>query len=123
MPPPVIALNSELREVTDHWSPRVVAELNGQYLKVVKAAGEFVWHQHDQEDELFLVLKGALRIEFEDGAVALGEGECCVVPRGVRHRPVAEEECWLALFEPVATDQTGGVADPRRRTVEEQRRR
>ena len=106
--------------MTEHWSPRVVAALNGQYLKVAKVKGEFIWHKHDAEDELFLVLKGQLRIELEAGDVLLGEGECVVVERGVLHRPIAEEECWLALFEPAATTHTGDVVDPRTRSIAEQ---
>ncbi len=120
MPPRAVSLADELAAVTEHWSPRVVARLNGQFVKVAKVQGEFVWHDHAGEDEFFLVLKGELRIDFEDGSVTLREGECCVVPRGVRHRPVAPDECWLALFEPAETAHTGDVDDPRRRSVEEQ---
>lgn len=107
--------------LADTWSPRVVAQVNDQYVKVARVHGEFVWHGHDAEDELFLVLRGRLRLDFEDRpAVALGPGECYVVPRGVRHRPVAEEEVWLALVEPVATAHTGDVVTARTRTVTEQ---
>ena len=113
-------LKQELAQVTELWSPRVVAQLNGQFLKVARVQGEFVWHHHEAEDELFLILKGSLRIEFEDGAVTLGEGECLVVPRGVRHRPVAEQECWIALFEPAATAHTGDVVSDRTRSIAEQ---
>ncbi|HMV33351.1 MAG: cupin domain-containing protein [Gemmatimonadales bacterium] len=113
-------LRDELGQVRDHWSPRVIAALNGQYLKVVKVQGEFVWHQHDAEDELFLIIKGSLRIQFGEGDVVLREGECLVVPRGVRHRPVAEEECWLALFEPAETAHTGEVQTDRTRTLADQ---
>jgi mannose-6-phosphate isomerase-like protein (cupin superfamily) len=120
MPPRVVALTDELAGVTEHWSPRVVAALNGQYLKVAKLEGEFVWHDHAGEDELFLVLRGSLRLDFEDGSVTLGEGECCVVPRGVRHRPVAEAECWVALFEPAGTAHTVAVNDARTRSIADQ---
>lgn len=103
------------------WSPRVVAQVNDQYLKVARVQGEFVWHAHADEDELFLVLRGRLRLDFEDRpAVTLGPGECHVVPRGVRHRPVADEEVWLALVEPVATRHTGDVVTERTRTIAEQ---
>lgn len=120
MIPPAVNLERAFERVTEHWSPRVVAELNGQYVKVAKLRGEFVWHDHAGEDELFLVVRGRLTIQFEDGAVTLGPGECCVVPRGVRHNPVAEEECWIVLFEPAETRHTGGVVTERTRSVEEQ---
>jgi mannose-6-phosphate isomerase-like protein (cupin superfamily) len=114
------SLADELSRVTDFWSPRVVAALNGQYLKVARLKGEFVWHQHDAEDELFLVLKGVLRIQFEQGEVTVREGECIVVPRGVRHNPVADDECWIALFEPASTAHTGEVVTDRTRSIAEQ---
>jgi mannose-6-phosphate isomerase-like protein (cupin superfamily) len=94
---------------SDHWNPRIVGELNGQQVKLAKLQGEFVWHDHANEDELFLVLKGRLRMEFRDGAVELGEGEMIIVPRGVEHRPVADEEVHLMLFEPASTRHTGDV--------------
>jgi len=106
--------------LTDLWSPKVVARVNDQYVKVARVQGEFVWHAHADEDELFLVLRGRLRIEMEDGSVALGPGDSFVVPRGVRHNPVAEEECWLALVEPVATRHTGDTVTDRTRSIEEQ---
>jgi mannose-6-phosphate isomerase-like protein (cupin superfamily) len=123
MPPPVVNLRAELDAVTEHWSPRVIASLNGQFVKVAKLEGEFVWHDHAEQDELFLVLHGALQIDFDDGRITLTQGECCVVPRGVRHRPVAESECWVALFEPADTAHTGEVVDPRTRSIAEQLRR
>jgi mannose-6-phosphate isomerase-like protein (cupin superfamily) len=94
---------------TEHWSPKVVAELNGQQVKVVKFQGPFVWHRHEQEDELFLVVRGRLRLEFREGHVWLEEGELLVVPRGVEHRPVADEEVHVVLFEPASTLNTGNV--------------
>lgn len=115
-----INLQDELAHVTELWSPRVVAQLNGQFVKVAKVKGEFLWHHHEAEDELFLILKGSLLIEFEDEAVTLREGECLVVPRGVRHRPVADQECWIVLFEPAATAHTGDVASERTRSIAEQ---
>ena len=96
---------------TDHWSPKVVGELNGQHVKLVKFVGEFVWHKHDDEDELFLVVKGEFRMEFRDRQVALKEGEFLIVPRGVEHRPVADEEVHVLLFEPATTLNTGDVRD------------
>jgi mannose-6-phosphate isomerase-like protein (cupin superfamily) len=99
----------------------VVARVNDQYVKVARVHGEFVWHAHAAEDELFLVLRGRLRLDFEDRPpVVLGPGECHVVPRGVRHRPVAEDEVWLALVEPVGTLHTGDVVTGRTRTIAEQ---
>ena len=97
----------------DYWTPRIVAELNGQQVKVVKLKGPFVWHQHAGEDELFLVVRGRLRMEFRDRAVELGEGELIVVPRGVEHRPVAEAEVAVLLFEPASTLNTGDVRNER----------
>jgi mannose-6-phosphate isomerase-like protein (cupin superfamily) len=96
-----------------HWSPKVVGELNGQHVKLVKLLGEFVWHQHDQEDELFLVVKGRFRMEFRDRHVRLEEGEFLIVPRSVEHRPVADEEAHVLLFEPASTLNTGDVRDER----------
>ena len=93
----------------EHWKPKIVGELNGQQVKLVKFQGPFVWHHHDAEDELFLVVKGRFRMEFRDRAVWLEEGECLIVPRGVEHRPVAEEEVHVLLFEPASTRNTGNV--------------
>lgn len=95
----------------DHWNPRVAAELNGQAVKLVKFRGPFVWHHHDDEDELFLVWRGRFRMEFRDHAVDLGQGDFLVVPRGVEHRPVADEEVEVVLFEPATTRNTGNRTD------------
>jgi mannose-6-phosphate isomerase-like protein (cupin superfamily) len=95
----------------DHWSPKVVGELNGQHVKLVKLLGEFVWHKHDDEDELFLVVKGRFRMELRDRHVWLEEGEFQIVSRGVEHRPVADEEAHVLLFEPTTTLNTGDVRD------------
>jgi mannose-6-phosphate isomerase-like protein (cupin superfamily) len=92
-----------------HWSPKIVGELNGQHVKLVKFLGEFVWHHHDDEDEMFLVVDGRFRMEFRDREVWIEEGEFIVVPRGVEHRPVAEEEASVMLFEPATTLNTGNV--------------
>lgn len=102
-----VNLNDKLAAISEHWSPQVVAELNGQHVKVVKFQGEFVWHVHASEDELFLVLKGGFRMEFRDRSVDLSAGEFLVVPRGIEHRPVAAEEVEVLLFEPVAIKRTG----------------
>jgi mannose-6-phosphate isomerase-like protein (cupin superfamily) len=95
----------------EHWNPKVVGELNGQQVKLVKLQGEFVWHHHDQEDELFLVVKGSFEMEFRDKTILLREREFLIVPRGVEHRPVAKEEVWVLLFEPASTLNTGNVID------------
>jgi mannose-6-phosphate isomerase-like protein (cupin superfamily) len=95
----------------ESWSPKIVGELNGQHVKLVKFFGEFVWHHHDAEDEMFLVLDGRFRMEFRDREVWIEEGEFIVVPRGVEHRPVAEEEVSVMLFEPASTLNTGNVND------------
>jgi mannose-6-phosphate isomerase-like protein (cupin superfamily) len=99
--------------IRDPWSPKVVGELNGQHVRLVKFQGPFVWHKHDHEDELFLVVRGRFRIEFRDRSVELNEGEFLIVPRGVEHRPVADEEVHVLLFEPAATLNTGDVRNER----------
>ena len=121
--PALIDLRDVVSGVPDLWSPRVVAALNGQYLKVARVQGEFLWHQHEAEDEMFLILKGTLRIQFQTGELVLREGQCAVVPRGVLHNPIADEECWIALFEPAETTHTGNVASERARSIEEQLQR
>jgi mannose-6-phosphate isomerase-like protein (cupin superfamily) len=104
-----INIREKLALFSDHWNPRVVGELNGQHVKVVKFQGEFVWHDHATEDELFLVLRGSFRMEFRDRSVTLNEGEFLIVPRGVEHRPVAEREVEVMLFEPAQIKHTGDV--------------
>lgn len=100
-------------QIHEYWKPYIGAELNGQYVKLDKLKGEFVWHHHDHEDELFLVVKGHFRMELRDRHIWLEEGEFLVVPRGVEHRPVADEECWILLFEPASTLNTGNVVNER----------
>ncbi|HMP02270.1 MAG TPA: cupin domain-containing protein [Gemmatales bacterium] len=104
-----VNLSEKLALFQDHWSPKIVGELNGQQVKLAKFQGEFVWHQHEQEDELFLVVKGCFRMEFRDRQVWLEEGEFLIVPRGVEHRPVADSEVHVLLFEPASTSNTGNV--------------
>jgi mannose-6-phosphate isomerase-like protein (cupin superfamily) len=118
--PRATALAARCAALTEYWSPRVVARVNDQYVKVAKVKGELAWHAHADEDELFLVVKGRLVLQFEDGEVALEAGEMYVVPRGVRHNPVADDECWIVLVEPVTTRHTGDVTTPLTRSVEEQ---
>lgn len=108
-----INLASKLSLFSEHWSPKVIAELNGQQVKVVKFRGDFLWHHHEHEDELFLVLSGRLRMEFRDHQAWLGPGELIVVPRGVEHRPCAEKEVHVLLFEPATTVNTGNVVNER----------
>lgn len=108
-----VNLAAKLAAFSEHWQPRIVGELNGQHVKLVKLQGEFVWHHHESEDELFLVLKGAMTIELRDRDVHLGEGEFFIVPRGVEHRPVAAEEAHVLLFEPASTLNTGNVRNER----------
>lgn len=109
-------LNEGFARFSDHWSPKLAAELNGQHVKLVKFQGEFVWHHHDDEDELFLVVAGRFRMDFRETQVWVEEGEFLVVPRGVVHRPVAPEEVHVLLFEPASTRNTGNVQEVR--TVE-----
>lgn len=101
----------------EHWTPKIIAELNGQHVKLVKSQGAFPWHHHDHEDEMFLVVRGSFRMEYRDANgerhTDLDEGELVVVPRGVEHRPVAEEEVWIMLFEPADTVNTGSAGGER----------
>ena len=106
-----ISLPEKLAQIDEHWRPKVVAELNGQEVKLVKFCGVFPWHHHENEDELFLVWRGTMQLEFRDRTITLGPGELCVVPRGVEHRTLAETEAEVLLFEPAATRNTGNVAD------------
>ncbi len=106
-----VNLREKFSLFSEHWKPKIVGELNGQQVKLAKFKGPFVWHHHDSEDELFLVVKGRFRMEFRDRSVWLEEGELLVVPRGVEHRPVADQEAHVLLFEPASTLNTGNVRD------------
>lgn len=106
--------------LTEYWSPRIIGELDDSYVKVAKVLGTFGWHSHDDEDEMFLILAGHLRIEMETGPVELAEGEMFVVPKGARHNPVAERECCLMLIERKSTLHTGNVVTARTRSLAEQ---
>ena len=108
-----VSLAEKFAQFSEHWSPKIVGELNGQHVKLVKFRGSFVWHRHDTEDELFLVHRGRFRMEFRDRSVELAAGDFLIVPRGVDHRPVADEEVEVILFEPVTTLNTGNVRDER----------
>ena len=107
-----ISLADAFATITEHWSPRVAATLNGQHVKLAKFRGAFVWHHHEHEDELFLVHRGRFRMEFRDRTVELAAGDFLVVPRGVEHRPVADDEVEVILFEPAGTTNTGTAAEP-----------
>jgi mannose-6-phosphate isomerase-like protein (cupin superfamily) len=104
-----ININNKLDLITDLWKPRVIAELNGQHVKISKVKGEFVWHDHKEEDELFYILKGKMIMEFRDKKVEVNEGEMILVPKGVEHRPIAKNEVWMMLFEPKNIKHTGDV--------------
>jgi mannose-6-phosphate isomerase-like protein (cupin superfamily) len=108
-----INLNQKLSLINDYWNPRIAGELNGQYVKLVKFQGPFTWHHHENEDELFMVVKGRFRMEYRDESAEqstwIEEGEMIIVPRGVEHRPVADEECHVLLFEPISTLNTGNT--------------
>lgn len=102
-----VNINDKLKKFQDYWSPRIAGELNGQHVKLLKLKGGFIWHKHEQEDEMFLVISGELRMEFREKIVMLKAGEFIIVPNGVEHRPVAEEEVEVMLFEPATTLNTG----------------
>ena len=106
------SLAEKFAAINEHWRPKVVAELNGQELKLAKFSGVFPWHHHEHEDELFLVWRGEMVIEFRDRRVALRPGELCVVPRGVEHRTMADSEAEVLIFEPAETRNTGNIVDP-----------
>jgi mannose-6-phosphate isomerase-like protein (cupin superfamily) len=107
-----VNITDALARIHEHWRPMSVAELNGQEVRLVKFRGAFPWHHHEQEDELFMGVRGRFRLEFADGSVEIGPGDLIVVPRGTEHRPVADEEVEVLLFEPAATRNTGNVVDP-----------
>ncbi len=110
-----VNITEKLNQFNDYGNPRIIGELNGQQVKAVKLRGEFIWHHHDNEDELFLVIKGKLKMELRDKIVEVSEGEFIIVPRGVEHKPSAEEEVHIILFEPASTLNTGNVENERTR--------
>jgi len=108
--PTALSLTEKLSSFSDHWSPKIISQFNGHDVMVVKVKGEFVWHSHPETDDFFLVLKGNITIQLRNGEVRLGPGDLYIVPKGVEHRPVAEEETHLLLIEPVGTPNTGDPA-------------
>ncbi len=111
---------NELEQVEDYWSPRVVGRVNDQFIKVAKLKGSFTWHKHDDEDEMFYVVKGRLVIEYENTQVELNEGDFHVVPKGTMHNPLADEECWVVLVETISTKHTGDVIIDKTKTLDQQ---
>lgn len=110
-----VNISEKLSQFHDYYNPRIVGELNGQHVKATKLKGEFIWHHHDHEDELFLVIKGKLKMELRDNTVEINEGEFLIVPRGVEHKPVAEDEVHILLFEPASTLNTGNIENEKTR--------
>ena len=110
-----INISQKLAQFNDHWNPRIIGELNKQHVKIAKLKGEFVWHKHDEEDEMFLVLKGTLKIAFRDRTETIQENEIIIVPKGVEHKPIADEEVSIMLFEPATTINTGSLENERTR--------
>ena len=115
-----INIEQSFDQVNEYWSPKVISRVNDQYVKIAKVKGEFVWHNHTDEDELFLIVRGRLRMQLEGEEVELNAGEIYVVPKGVMHNPVADEECWVMLMEPVTTKHTGDVETPMTKSIAEQ---
>lgn len=113
-------IDDALSKVTDYWSPRIVGQVNDQYVKVAKLKGTFTWHKHDDEDELFFIVKGRLRMEYEDRVVDLEKGDVHIVPKGILHNPVADEECWVMLVETITTKHTGDVVTDQTKSIEDQ---
>ena len=111
-----VNLKEKLSLFSEHWKPKIVGELNGQHIKLVKFKGEFDWHHHENEDEMFMVIKGSFELEFRDHTVTLAEGEFCIVPKGIEHRPVAREEVEVMLFEPASTINTGNIESDKTHT-------
>lgn len=111
-----VNLKKKFSLFSEHWKPKIVGELNGQHIKLVKFKGEFDWHHHENEDEMFMVIKGSFDLEFRDHTVTLAEGEFCIAPKGIEHRPVAREEVEVMLFEPASTINTGNIESDKTHT-------
>ena len=111
-----VNLLEKFKTFNDYWSPKIAGELNGQYVKLVKFKGEFVWHHHEHEDELFMVVKGSFDMHYRDEVVTVNQGEYLIVPKGIEHKPVAPEEVWVMLFEPATTLNTGNIVNEKTKT-------
>ena len=114
-----INLKEKFSLFNDHWSPKVLGEMNGQNVKIAKVKGEFLWHDHANEEELFLIIKGTLKLVFESETVVLNKGEILIIPRGVPHKPIADEEVWLLIFKPTTTKHPGDVETPLTKTKQQ----
>ncbi len=112
-----INLNEKFSLFSEHWSPKIIGELNGQHIKLGKFQGEFIWHKHDDEDEAFFVMRGSFVMHLRDKTIELKEGEMLIVPKGVEHKPVANEEVWVMLFEPASTLNTGNINNEKTKTL------
>ena len=104
-----VNISEKLNLINEYWKPKIIGELNGQQIRIVKIKGEFIFHEHDQEDEFFMVIKGILKMELKDKVIELKEGECIIIPKGILHKPVAEKEAHLLLFEPATVLNTGNI--------------
>jgi mannose-6-phosphate isomerase-like protein (cupin superfamily) len=113
-------INDAFDKITEFWSPKIISKVNDQYMKIAKIKGEFVWHKHDNEDELFHIIKGELLMEYEDRAVHLKTGDIHVVPKGTLHNPIAKNECWIMLIETITTSHTGNTVSDKSRSLKEQ---
>jgi mannose-6-phosphate isomerase-like protein (cupin superfamily) len=113
-------LADEFANITEYWSPKVIDQVNDQYVKIAKLKGSFVWHDHEEEDELFFIVRGSLLIKYKDREVLLKEGDLHVVPKSTQHFPIAEEECWVMLIEKKSTKHTGDVVTARTKSIEDQ---
>ena len=111
-----VNFQEKFAKLSEQWSPRIIARMNDYHFKIAKIQGEFIWHDHRETDEVFVVLKGRLELQFRDGSVVLKEGELFVVPKGIEHKPVAEQECYILLVEPAGTSNTGDVVNERTAT-------
>lgn len=115
-----INIEQSFDQISEYWSPKVISRVNDQYVKIAKVKGELIWHNHQDEDELFLVVRGRLRLQLEAEEIELNPGDVYVVPKGVMHKPIADDECWVVLIETVTTKHTGDVQTPMTKSISEQ---
>ena len=116
-----VTLEKSFAQIENYWSPLIIGEMNDQFIKIAKVKGEFVWHNHEHEDEMFYIIKGQFLIEMEDNKVVLNKGDLFVVPKGIQHRPSAEQECWIMLIEPKTTEHTGKTVSAVTKSLDQQR--